>query len=425
MLNNFIIVLTNKLSFMLEHGGYWILIVVTLLEGLPLIGTIIPGQTIVVLAGFFARLGVINPWMVVVIVALGAVLGDLLGYEIGKRYGMRFVEKFGPYVLIKPSHIDKAKSLINTHTGKSIVIGRFTAITRSLIPFIAGSTGVHKGKFWFYNFLGGFIWSVCSVAIGYVFGASYEVASKYLGRFSMIGVILAVLLILAYHYVNKNRHIFAKYQLTALFVSVVSALVFFRLTEDAISKWSFLTHMDVWVSRLALSAQNATGLTFSKLISDIFSPTTLAFGSVVLLLWALWRKYRFDALVIVVAYPVGTVAGYILKAVIARERPFLMLVSSHGFSFPSGHATAAAIFFSILIYLAFKYIRISIWREIAISACMLMAITVALARVYMNVHWLTDVIAGLALGAFVVAFTVLVLRYLEAMINRRKTSKNF
>lgn len=425
MLNNFIIVLTDKLSFMLEHGGYWILIVVTLLEGMPLIGTIIPGQTIVVLAGFFAKLGVINPWFVMIIVALGAVLGDLIGYEIGKRYGMRFVEKFGPYVLIKPNHVEKAKSLINSHTGKSIIIGRFTSITRSLIPFIAGATGVHKGKFWVYNFLGGFIWAISSVAIGYVFGASYEVAAKYFGRFSMIGVILAVLLILAYHYVNKNRHIFAKYQLTALFVSVVSAVVFFRLVEDAFSKWSFMSHMDVWVSRLAVSAQTASGLTFSKLISDIFSPTTLAFGSVILLVWALWRRYKFDALVIFLTYPIGTISGYILKAVIARERPYLMLIPSHGFSFPSGHATAAAIFFSVVIYLAFKYIRNSIWREIAISACILMAITVALARVYMNVHWLTDVVAGLALGAFVVAFTVLVLRYLEAMINRRKAPKNF
>lgn len=418
----------NKIQMLLEHGGYWILIVVAILEGLPLIGTIIPGQTVVVIAGFFVKLGVLNAWAVVVIVACGAILGDLLGYEIGNRYGMKFIEKFGPYVLIKPQHVERAKQLITSHTGKSIIIGRFTAITRSLMPFIAGSMSIHKGKFWFYNIIGSVSWSIASVAIGYAFGASYEIAAHYFGRFAMIGVLLAVLLIFAYHYVNKNRHIFAKYQLTALLISITSLLVFFRLVEEAFSKQAYLAHLDVWASRLIGHTQTASGVNFAQLISNIFSPTTLAVGAVILFVWAIRRKIKHivgwhDALVIILSYPIGTAAGYILKVLVERDRPYLMIVEAHGYSFPSGHAVAGSIFFSLLIYFAFKYVRNSFWREIAISVSILMAISIALARVYLNVHWLTDVIAGLALGAFVVAFTVLILRYLQAMLSGRKAKE--
>lgn len=424
MINHIINSTIHNIQSVLEHGGYWILVIVVIIEGLPLIGTIIPGQTIVVMAGFFAKLGVLDPWYVLIIVSLSAILGDLLGYEIGKKYGMKFVENFGPYVLIKPHHIERAKGLINAHTGKSIIIGRFTAITRSLIPFIAGATGIHKGKFWFFNLAGSVLWAVASVALGYAFGASYEIAAQYFGRFAMVGVILATLLLFAYHYINKNRHIFAKYQVIALLTAVASSTVFFWLVDAVFSRKSFLSRLDIWVSRLVDHSHTWYAIGISKWISNIFSPTTLAVASVLLLIWTFRRRLRHEAMVILLSYPIGVILGYVVKEVVGRDRPGLMVVKAGGHSFPSGHATAAALFFSLIIYLAFKHVKNPFWREISISASIIMAIIVALTRVYLNVHWLTDVVAGLALGALTVSLVVLILRYLYAMIGRRK-AKSF
>jgi undecaprenyl-diphosphatase len=98
-------------------------------------------------------------------------------------------------------------------------------------------------------------------------------------------------------------------------------------------------------------------------------------------------------------------------------------VQETGYSFPSGHATAAALFFSLMIYLSLNHIHSKIRREVAITCSIILIVLVGASRLYLGVHWFGDVAAGYALGVFWFTFMVLVIRYMEALTRGRKAKE--
>lgn len=155
----------------LHHWGYWVIMLGSFLEALPLIGTIVPGHTLVIFGGFLARFRVLDIGDVMWTSSLAAILGDLVGYEFGRRYGYKFLTRWGKYLFFKSEQIEKTRQLVQNHPGKTLIIGRFNLITRALAPFLAGTSHVPFFRFLFYNVVGGVSWAVSSVLIGYVFGA--------------------------------------------------------------------------------------------------------------------------------------------------------------------------------------------------------------------------------------------------------------
>ncbi len=195
----------------LNHWGYWVLLLAAILESSPLFGLLIPGQLIVVIGGFFVRLGILDFGDTIFIVALGAVLGDLIGYLLGKKYGYSFITRYGKYFFLKRKYFEKTKRLMNHHTGKTLIIGRFNPLTRAFAPFVAGSSDVSFLKFLAYNIIGGISWAISFVLIGYFFGKSYEIIDQYVGKFIFIVIILSIVILYLFKFINKRRHIFSKH----------------------------------------------------------------------------------------------------------------------------------------------------------------------------------------------------------------------
>ena len=187
----------------LHLWGYPIVFLSALLEASPFFGIFIPGQTIVMIGGFYAKLGVLNIYYVIVLSALGAIIGDLIGYVLGRRYGYSFIRDYGKYFFFKKEYFKKTKELMNEHTGKTIIIGRFNSITRAFAPFVAGSSKVPFKKFLFYNIVGGISWGVFFSLVGYIFGKAYKIASRYINGILIIFFIAAF--IIAYFYLGHKR----------------------------------------------------------------------------------------------------------------------------------------------------------------------------------------------------------------------------
>ena len=175
--------LISNLQLIVEHGGYVILFLMAILEGVPVIGSLVPGHTTVIISGFLAKLHIMNIGIVVPLVIVAAMIGDYVGYLLGKKYGYEFLKSFGKFLYIKDEYIEKTKALIGKHTGKSIIIGRFNPITRPLVPFIVGAGHVHANKFWVFDFIGVSTWAILSIGLGYVFGASYHAVAGVFGKF--------------------------------------------------------------------------------------------------------------------------------------------------------------------------------------------------------------------------------------------------
>jgi undecaprenyl-diphosphatase len=181
--------------------GYVILLFVTFFEVSPLFGLLIPGQTIVITGGFLAHLGILDFFDTLFVSMIGAVLGDIASFWLGRKYGFSFITKYGKYFFFKRSYFEKATRLIDDHTGKSLIIGRFHSITRSFAPFIAGASNIKFFTFLFYCVIGCFSWALCFFLIGYIFGASYSIAARY---FETISLALIFIILALFYWVYKK-----------------------------------------------------------------------------------------------------------------------------------------------------------------------------------------------------------------------------
>ena len=128
----------------------------------------LPGDSLLFAAGALAALGIMNIWLIVVLLCVAAFIGDSVNYSIGKHLGRKVLEK--NYRFISTKHLLKAKSFYEKHGGKTIVIARFIPFVRTFAPFVAGIARMDYSRFIIYNFSGGILWIfTCSFA-GYLFG---------------------------------------------------------------------------------------------------------------------------------------------------------------------------------------------------------------------------------------------------------------
>lgn len=413
----------GHLESLLRQGGYWVIGIVAIAEALPLFGTIIPGHTIVILGGFFARLGLLNIYVVMAIAAVGAIVGDVIAFFLGKKYGLSLLINWGKYFLIKEEQIIKAKAVLERHSGKAIIIGRWSPITRAFVPFLAGASGVRAKAFWIYDIIAGIIWAVVSVCAGYIFGASYMLVAHAIGRFTAMGIIIALLIIFAYHFINNRRHIFGKYDFHILVVCLASLYLFFQTIEDVLAERPFMAAFDLHVNLIMSHHVVPFFVSSTEIVSGVLSPLTLGIAAVVMTAWFVYKKHWHNVYISFVAYPFGLLFDLLLKDAVARARPLNMLVHLADYAFPSGHAVAAGIFFTLIIYFFTHYIKSQHAREFFVVGNVLFIILVCVARVYLNVHWASDVIAGVTFGVFWATFSILLVHYVEGLTSGRGAKK--
>lgn len=175
------------------------------LEASAFVGVVVPGEIGVVLAGVVANQGKLPVWAVLVASIAGAVIGDSIGYEVGKRWGEQILSKL-PARLLDKRKMENAKDALRRHGGKSVFFGRFTAALRALIPGAAGMSGLPYVKFVFWNALGGSIWATAFVLIGYIAGSQYKSVERYA---NWIGIALLVGIIAFFvvrHFRGKRQH---------------------------------------------------------------------------------------------------------------------------------------------------------------------------------------------------------------------------
>ncbi len=117
----------------------------------------------------------------------------------------------------------------------------------------------------------------------------------------------------------------------------------------------------------------------------------------------------------------GWIFASLVKIYVERPRPDTMLIAiPHSYSFPSAHATIAIIFFSLLMYLFKDEIQNHLMRIVFIIFNILGFLSIGFSRIYLNVHWMSDVLAGFGLGMFWLTFSILVLKIIASFVRKRK-----
>ncbi|MEK7641789.1 MAG: bifunctional DedA family/phosphatase PAP2 family protein [Patescibacteria group bacterium] len=412
----------SHIEELISQGGYVFLFVTTTFEGVPLIGALIPGHITIIAGGFLAKMGVLNLWLVLLISAVGAIIGDYIGFKIGRKYGLSFIDRLRPYFFITDAHIEKTNAVLAKHTGKAMIIGRFSPITRALMPFLVGASSAPVKKFWLFNVIGGVTWTTSSIFVGYIFGAGYHVAAGYVGKFALFAIIAGLIIIWGYRFVNMRFHIFKKYELFMLILNLVSLYVLARTLQDAWSPNSFMANFDVYVNAL-MNGINQTHYWIRVVAVWVTTiggtVATGGLGLAVGIYLIMKKRWRSAVIMLTSVGSTALVVG-LVKAFFLRARPENALVDMLGDpSFPSGHAALAAAFFVIAGYLLVRMLHSWVYREIAIVLCVVAIVAIGLSRVVLNVHWVSDVVAGWSLGIFIASGSILFVRYVGALLVKK------
>ena len=160
------------------------------------VGFVVPGETAAVLAGVDASRGHIQLWVTIVVVVAAAVVGDTVGYLIGRRLGARAVLW---------RRLDRAQDLLARRGGVAVFLGRFVAFFRAVVPFLAGTAGMPYLRFLAYNAAGGICWGIAFVLLGYLAGNSYKAVEGAAGRAAALAVLAVVLLAAAAWWLHRHR----------------------------------------------------------------------------------------------------------------------------------------------------------------------------------------------------------------------------
>ena len=409
------------------HWAVWIIGLAAFFEGLAMVGFLMPGATVLFGVGALVGLGHIDLGTAWIAASTGAFLGDGLSFWLGWKYRDRI--RAHPWVARHAQALDRAERFFLRHGGKSVFIGRFFGPVRSAIPLIGGMMGMSWWKYLPINLVASVLWSPFYILPGVVFGASLDLAAAASGRLALlIGLVVLALwaswrLVTAlYRYIQPRarqwmsaaEHWAHRHPMLGRWAA---ALVDPRKRESAsliwlaaglfVLAWLFfalllaVSAQGRWLDmdeRLWLILQAARSPWMDRLAAWLAGWTqvshVLLFTLVVAgMLW--WQRGRMAALHLVASAGFGVVVSGLLGWVLAVPLP--LDANPLVFAFPGMDITVSAAVYGYLAVLLSRELpgRRPAWPYVLATSVLLLS---SAARLYLGLHWFTDVLAGWWLG---------------------------
>jgi membrane protein DedA with SNARE-associated domain len=405
------------------------------LEALALIGTVIPGSSIVFIGGVLVGLNVLDPWWTILASMAGAVLGDGLSYWLGHHYHERLLTVW-PLRNYR-ALFERGRTYFAANGGKSVFFGRFLTPVRAIVPVIAGMSGMPPVLFYWMNLASALAWSLAHILPGVLFGASLQVAGAVSSRLVVVLFVFAGLSWLVFCSLRQVlRH--GSYFLGWLRDRIVSAARRRRgPVANLLGALFDPTRPESGSLLMAALLLIAGGWLFLDLIRDVVADDPLLrFDSSVLALLQSLRTPWLDQVmegvtglggplctfVIIVSASLYfayrrywktlgywlAAAGFaealvwVLKSALGHARPHTSYAGAEQLTFPGGHAIFSVVIYGFLAFLLANGKSLRVKSTItAVAAFVIVLITFS--RLYLGAPWLSDVLGGLSLGLFWVA----------------------
>lgn len=205
---DFFLHLDDKLHAIIGEYGtttYVILFLIIFVETGLVIWPFLPGDSLLFAAGAFAGAGSLNIAIIIVSLFIAAFLGDTVNYLIGKKLGLRILQKKrkNGKQLVKQEYIDKTHEFYDKHGPKTIILARFVPIVRTFAPFVAGIGEMNYSKFISYNIIGGAIWVTGLSLLGFFFGNIPVVKENF--EIVILGIIFISILPIIIEFIRHRR----------------------------------------------------------------------------------------------------------------------------------------------------------------------------------------------------------------------------
>jgi undecaprenyl-diphosphatase len=437
--------------------AYWLVFLFSFVESLAFVGIAFPGTVLAVIAGALSAQGGYDFSDFLLFAIAGAILGDAISYELGKR-GSRWLERKSTV----REYLKRGETFIRRHGGKSIFLGRFAGPLRAIVPFAAGMMKMPSGKFYVSNILSAIAWSFTYLTLGYIFGTAWKIGLLWFTRAGILLFVLAfvaaligwfwkwfsgtgrsawdVLLTVARsardsflshpdvrrfverhpRFIRFVRERFSTRHLTGLPFTILAALFLVTVTmllgivQDYIARDPLIA-FDLRLANLLYAFRSPPLLTLFYAVTLLGSSAVVIITAMALSAALLTRNRKEEAITLWITI-VGT-AGltFLSKLAFHRIRPegILPTLISDSFSFPSGHAANAASLYGFLAYLVIRTYRSWRVRVLSLFGCALLIFLIDLSRLYLGVHFLSDVLAGNLLSFAVLLFAISVGEWLR------------
>ncbi len=438
--------------------GYWFVFLAALGESIAFLGFFVPGSIVVVISGGMAAQGVYDLRTLFYVVVAAALTGNTIGYLLG-RHGKKILKKYPPLW----KHLEQGQSFFKRHGGKSIFLGHFLGPLRHLIPMVAGLAEMPFLPFQLVNIASILAWSAAHIAVGFVFGGLWDIALLWLSRFGIaIVLVIAVVALFAWTWewvlkqgresVKLLRSLFssvieiigrqpnvkkflARHETSVSFVAdrfsmrsffglpfTLLTLVFLyaaALLTDLVQEIAFpssFSALDERIAHLLFDFRHPVAAGFFYFIT-LFAQTGVIIAVMFFLTLLLWRKrhaiFAFGLWLTLFLSELLTQGGKIL---FQRLRPdeLLRAISEDSFSFPSMHAATAAAFTGYIAYMVIRTSRSWTLKVGAVFTSIIAILLIDLSRMYLGLHYLSDVVAGDLVGLLCVAIVISITEWLFA-----------
>lgn len=427
---------------LVTHYGYLGVAAIVTVEGL---GVPLPGETALLAAAALAGAGQLSIVGVILAAWAGTIAGGSGGYWIGRLGGIALVKRHGRWIRLDQQRLDRAHEWFDRRGALTVFIARFVALLRLVVGLVAGSACMSFLRFSIANALGGLAWAIAFGLLGYVFGQNLPALHGYVGRAGLaLALLVALVVVVALavrwfrdHRAAIARSVAARWQrlvtsppmlalreryprawsfvaarfmrgeylglhLTiGLLVSLLALVGFAAITEDVVTN-DPLTVFDLRVAAWFHAHSTPTGIRLAVFASTVGSPVGMAILALGVSAYLAARRWWIILAGWVAAFLGGVLLNLALKTAIHRARPegAMAFLTRFSYSFPSGHAMGALIGFGMLGYVITAHHLDDRRREktVIILACALAALAIAFSRIYLGVHYFSDVVGGLAAG---------------------------
>jgi undecaprenyl-diphosphatase len=427
------------------------------LETGAFVGLVAPGETVIMVGGVIAGQGEIQVIPLIGIVWVAAILGDATSFFIGRRLGREFLLKHGGRVKITPERLAQVEGYFDRHGGSTILVGRFIGLVRALAPFVAGASRLSYRRFAPYSIVGTGLWATLYCLLGYLFYRSFDRVAGIAGRATLVFAILVSVATGGTYAYRRLRHPEERRRLAAwldrqaerpllrplaavarplwrsalapagraaapelrflgrrltpggLGIELTTALAaggiglyLFTVYAVTIGGGTRLTPADHQVMQLADDLRTPALVDVAKMVTTLGALPTVTVVALATAGLLASRRHPVE----LAAFLAGSIAVYVTlqaaKAGIDRPRPSGGLVAASGSSYPSGHAAYSTVWVAAAIVLTRVIPGIATGATLVVAG-LVVAAAIGLSRVYLGVHYWSDVVGGWGLGVGVFA----------------------
>lgn len=411
------------------HWLGFALFITAFLESLALAGIVIPGVAILFAIAALAGQTAMPLVAVLIWAGAGAIAGDGLSFALGRQFRGR-LDKLWPLNRY-PGLITKGERFFRSHGGKSVIIGRFVGPIRPIIPLVAGALLMPWRRFLAFNLLSAVGWAPVYILPGYLVGSAMASDIKPPPHFypvvaiSLLILTAVYLLFIRFQFgLGRDSRVYQwlanqmdTYQATHRFWRLYSSqrpdhagefplpslmlglasMAFFIIVSQLTLTTDLLTPFDHlaadWLAQLRHPVPDRVMVAIT-LFGD---PAVLVSAALLAVLVMVFRGFYAVGLHVAGAAVLTSLLVWLLKDATAIARPELVLQPPSSEAYPSGHATGITVLYSLLASFIARETRPGRrWQYYLIFSVPI--VLIAISRVYLGVHWLTDITAGLMLG---------------------------